>query len=177
MEKTYDIDPLSAAEVEEVLTAWRVVTQEVILLYSVDAVDEAVDAANEGITPLAERYGGLALVIGPLVSAMGVTAAAVTEGRRLEGVREQIQTTPLLAAGERRAMALEVLQVVLASGVDATGYPVVEVLDRAFAQLGADLSLVLEVVWLAVCAVAGRSGVLLGSWDDDDPHDEEDGLW
>ncbi|MGH9066564.1 MAG: hypothetical protein ACRD0J_03445 [Acidimicrobiales bacterium] len=129
-----DIRELDEAETDQMLLAWSDLASSLI---EEPLDDDFGTRADEGIQAIAKRWGGLSLVVGPVLSAIAV---AETHGHFPEGaIEDALGSLPNLRGAKQAKMARRLTAGILADamGFEGAAFEVVEELgEQDFPTLG-----------------------------------------
>jgi hypothetical protein len=149
---------LSASEVDEVVTAWVDLTDDVVRVLVHGDLARAFELADAGRQQLATRYGGVALLVGPVTAAATLARHLLEHAEGIVGIGGALEALDPPLDQRRMGWA-----VALAHGIaaDAGGLEgaAPEATVLLMNEAGTDAPAIASVVWWAFCRVGADEGV------------------
>lgn len=165
---------LSASEVDEGVAAWVDLTDEVVRVLVHGDFGRAFERADAGREQIATRYGGLALLVGPVTAATGLARHLLEHAGGIVGIHGALEALDPPLGQRRMAWALALVHGIAADagGLELAGPEATVLLMN---EAGTDASAIASVVWWAFCRVGAEAGVGT-TWcaDAEDVTDEDD---
>ena len=143
---------LSESEVDQVVAAWVDLTDEVVRVLVHGDLGRAFERADAGRAQIATRFGGVALLVGPVTAATTLARHLLEHTERIVGIGDVLEALDPPLDQRRMAWA-----VALAHGIaaDAGGLELAapEATVLLMNGAGADAPAIASVVWWAFCRV------------------------
>ena len=148
----------SASEVDEVVATWVDLTDEVVRVLVHGDVGRAFGRADAGRAQIATRYGGAALLVGPVTAATTLARHLLGHTQGIVGIGGVLEALDPPLGQRRMAWALALVHGIAA---DAGGLELAapEATVLLMNEAGTDAPAIASVVWWAFCRVGADEGV------------------